>query len=465
MNNPDLGILRRDMLQAENAAARMIETMTARGLEPAFYGHYLTRYAGVLILISELNTHKIGRLEKYTDDDLLHQMSTNLQGTKVYVSNTTGLRYVVPLSKPRALPKRIEFPLDAERGRLSLGVNYIGKRVSVEWGDLGHVLVAGMTGSGKSMLLRLIVHQAMRDGMKLLLADIDQATFPMLANHAALQAPLAKNTAEALALIRQALAECDRRAALYQVMPGYPENLDEYNRMAVKHGKEPLPRLLLVLDEFSATLSALGGGKGDAGQLLAAIGFRGRKFGVSIVFAAHEFTKEQVGLLRDQVRTVVMLRVQSADMARRLSCPGAERISAQRPGLAVSNRWGPLQTYFLDKGALVSERSDFNLELDERTAGLLSQALAQDGKVTLLNLMQWSGMGQRQAREWQEQMALRGWIRKDPQQNNAYCITPETAQILTNRLTRQTRTNLTNGVQTPAQTAQTALKVVGEQGS
>lgn len=439
MNN-ELGISRRDLLQAETVAQRIVKTLKTRGLEPAFYGHYLTRYAGVLMLISELNTHKIERLEKYTENDLLHQLSTNLQGIKVYISNTTGLRYVVPLSRPRALPKRIEFPLDAERGKLALGVNYIGKRVAVPWEDLGHLLVAGMTGSGKSMFLRLLVWQAIRDGIGLLLADIDQATFPMLAGHSSLQAPIAKSAGEAFELIRQALGECDRRAALFQAMPGYPENLDEYNRLAVKHGKEPLPRLLLVLDEFSATLSTLGGGKGDAGQLLAAIGFRGRKFGITVVFAAHEFTKEQVGLLRDQVRTVVMLRVQSKEMAKRLGCEGAERISAQRPGLAVTNRWGPLQTYFLDKGALLQGVPSNPLQTTPAEEAIFKLALAKDGLVTRERVMQWGGVSEWQARKWMESWAIRGWIAKDPKRNNAFAVA-KMPDLLSNHPTAPTVSN------------------------
>lgn len=431
-----LGIRRREILQAELVAGRLVETMRQRGLTPVFRGHYLTRFAGILMLVSELDTGRLDRLERYSDADLLHHISTNLQGLRVYLSNTTGLRYVFPLSKPRGLPKRMDFPADAERGKLSLGVNYAGRRAAAGWEDLGHVLVAGMTGSGKSMLLRLIVYQALRDGMGLLLADIDRATFPMLDGHPALAAPLAGDAAGAFDLIRQALAECDRRAALYQAMPGYPENLDEYNRLAVKHGKEPLRRLLLVLDEFSATLSALGGGRGDAAHLLAAIGFRGRKFGVSVVFAAHEFSKEQVGLLRDQVRTVVMLRVQSREMARRLGCDGAERISPHRPGLAVSNRWGPLQTYYLDKEALVRGATP-GLQITPTEAAIFRAALADDGLVTRERVMQWGGVSEWQARKWMDAWALRGWIAKDPKRNNAFAVA-KMPELLSNHPTAPT---------------------------
>ncbi|MFZ5882466.1 MAG: FtsK/SpoIIIE domain-containing protein [Chloroflexota bacterium] len=460
----ELGILRRDVLQAEQVAARVQATLLQRGLTPAFRGHYLTRLGGILILVSELDTARLDRMERYASGDLLHHISTNLEGLKVYLSNTTGLRYVFPLSKPRGLPKRIEFPQDAERGKLSLGVNYSGRRVAVEWGDLGHVLVAGMTGSGKSMLLRLIVWQAVRDGMGLLIADIDQATFPMLAGHPALRAPLGRNAAEAFDLIRQALAECDRRAALFQAMPGYPENLDEYNRLAVKHGKEPLPRLLLVLDEFSATLSALGGGKGEAGQWLAAIGFRGRKFGLSILFAAHEFTKEQVGLLRDQVRTVVMLRVQSKEMAKRLGCEGAERISVQRPGLAVSNRWGPLQTYFLEKGALVGGTKSVAAQTSPTEATIFSLAQEHDGLVTRERVMQWGGVSEWQARKWMEAWALRGWIAKDPKRNNAFVVAkmPDSLSNHPTAPTAPTALQPAAGGEIHSPTTPTALQAAGE---
>jgi len=425
----ELGISRREFLQAENIAGRIAATLEQRGLPPLFHGHYLTKYAGIVMLISELETERLKRLEAYMNADLLHQLSTNLAGLKVYLSNTSGLRYVVPLSRPRGLPKQIEYPTDAGRGRVALGVNYLGNRVAVEWGDLGHLLVAGMSGSGKSMFLRLVVYQAMRDGMRLLLADLDRATFPMLIGHPALLAPLATSAAEACALIRRALAECERRAALFQAMPGYPENLDEYNCLALKAGREPLPRLLLVLDEFSATLSALGGGKGEAAQRLTAIGFRGRKFGVSVIFAAHEFTKDQVGLLRDQVRTVVMFRVQSREMARRLGCEGAERIHAGRAGLAMTNRWGPIQTYFLDKERLIHGSRDGSPFMTPAEEMIFKQALASDGLVTRERVMQWGGVSEWQARKWLEAWARRGWIAKDARRNNAFAVAKMSAMF------------------------------------
>jgi len=96
----------------------------------------------------------------------------------------------VLLSRPPRLPKNVEFP-GIERGRLRLGVGASGGEIGALWSKVGHLLVAGKTGAGKSVLLRLVVHQALGDGAQLLLGDLDGATFPMLSGHPALLSPIA----------------------------------------------------------------------------------------------------------------------------------------------------------------------------------------------------------------------------------------------------------------------------------
>lgn len=93
------------------------------------------------------------------------------------------------------MPKVVNFP-GIESGQVLLGVSYARELIHLPWEKLGHLLVAGKTGSGKSVFLRLLAFQAIAEGAQLLLVDLDGATFPMLADHPALMAPVA-NTSQA----------------------------------------------------------------------------------------------------------------------------------------------------------------------------------------------------------------------------------------------------------------------------
>ena len=118
-----------------------------RGLEAPFAEFLLTSVQGMVLLFAILDLPQVKRLEAYTTPELLHHLSTDLQGLPVFLSNSNGLRYAIPLSPLPRLPKLVPFP-GIERGWALLGVNQAGETVSEKWPKLGHLLVAGKTGSG-----------------------------------------------------------------------------------------------------------------------------------------------------------------------------------------------------------------------------------------------------------------------------------------------------------------------------
>jgi len=440
MNEAPL-IHRRDMLVAEQVARRLPDLLSSRNLIPAFSNFFITRDLDMTIFIAVLDTNKIGDHNRYTQPDFLHQLSTDLGGMRLYLSNSTGLRYVFLISNLPKLLRSIELPADIPLGMVALGMKFGGKIVLLPWSKLGHLLIVGMTGSGKSSTLRVIVLQAIRNGFLLLLADIDQTTFAMLEGHANLMAPIATTSQDALQLILKALAECDRRAGMYKAMPGFPENIDEYNAAAIKAGKEPLQRILVVLDESSAVLKAMGGGSGELAGKIAELGWRGRKFGIHFIFGAQEFTKDLVGAVREQVNLTIAFRVKptAAQMAKAIGCANAHRIPADRPGLAIVDRFGPMQSFFIPKPLLLDAGSSSQVLLSEMEKTLFARALeSADGKLTLANIAEWGGVTQHQARKLQAVWATRGWISKDGSRDNSFCITEKTRDLATNRQTAQT---------------------------
>jgi len=444
-------ISRRYLLEAEQIAQRLPDFFQRRHLKPFFSNLFLFQDLGMTILIAALDTARIGDHTQYIQQDLIHQLKTDLGGRPVYLSNSTGIRYVILLSALPKLPRSIELPAELPRDKFALGVRFSGEQILLPWNKLGHLLVVGMTGSGKSSLLRSLALQAIHSGIKLALADIDQTTFAMLEGHENLFAPIATTPEAALDLILKALAECDARAALYKSMPGYPEAIDEYNAAAIKAGGETLPRILVILDESSAVLKSMGGGSGELAGKLAELGWRGRKFGIHFIFGAQEFTKELVGAVREQVNLAIAFRVKptSAQMAKAIGCANAQRIPANRPGFAIVDRFGPLQSYFVPKALLLPAEIQPREALNELEQNLFSRALATDnGGLSLNRITEWGEVSQRQARKLQETWALRGWVAKDASNGNSFCLTAKARELCANGQGVQTRTNPVQAVQT-----------------
>jgi len=424
-------IPRRHLMIAEGLARQLPDALKRRSLEPAFSGCYVSRVQDMTFFIAVLDPSRLGDQKRYTGD-IVHQLSTELGGKPVYLSNTTGIRYVVLLSPPPKLPHKIDMPGDVPSGKVALGMRYTGEHIVASWEKIPHMAVLGMTGSGKSTFLRSLVYQALRDDMRLLLSDIDQTTFGMLENHPALLAPLATTPDATAELVRRALAECEHRKTLFTAMAGAPEKLSEYNGIAAQNGKPILPRVLVVLDEASAVLSSMGGSRGELGKMMATLGYRGRKFGVHFVFGAQEFTKDLNGPVREQVALSICFKVRHSEMANRMGCTGAHRIPESRTGLCITDRFGPMQAYFVEKQLLMGDGPiAIRSVLTDQEKMLFGRAMQEtDGKLPLSKIMEWAGVGKSTAARRQEGWTLRGLLEKVATRDNAFCLTARAISLL-----------------------------------
>jgi hypothetical protein len=155
----ELNISHREMRLAESISRQLSSALIRRKLAPAFSDFYVTRLAGMTPLIAVLDTGKLGDHTPYISTDLIHQLSTDLGGLPVYLSNHSGIRYVVLLSPLPKLPRKVNLPLDVPRGKLAIGVRFTGQPVLLDWDTFLHLAVLGNTGSGKSIFLQSLVAQ------------------------------------------------------------------------------------------------------------------------------------------------------------------------------------------------------------------------------------------------------------------------------------------------------------------
>lgn len=410
----------RYVAEANRCGEVIRDVLQERGLPPLVSRLILVsserseRASAAVWLFAVLDVAQMKRMEAYISKDILHQISTALHGRKVIISNSSGLRYAVRMTTPPRLAKDIPFP-GFRPGAVRLGVAPGGLEIAPTWEDIGHMLVAGMTGHGKTQFLRLLVSQAIQAGHALILVDPDGRSFPYLSGHPALLAPLGDGIDRCGAAVDAVLAEIDRRQALYKTAPGFPDSLDAYNRVA----PEPLRRLVVVIDEYNALISAQGGPRGDLSERIKRIAFMGRKFGVTLVLGGQEFSAESVGKVRGQMLTRICFRVENRSTSQIVvGRSGAEQLKTR--GRAISSL-GLFQAYHLgDPGdpPAAPEGSD----ITEAERALAARIIAErGGRMTLDALMQ-MGVREREARRMRDDWQRRGLASIQPEQDNALCV-------------------------------------------
>lgn len=406
---------------------KLRDTLGKLNLQPDLIQRaYVVSQYGFVVAFYPLEMH---RMEKDVSvyQSKLHHLSSRIR-KPMSMSNSQGFRFAVLLEKPKRLPKKVELRR-VSTGRLQLGVSSSRQVISIPWAETGHILVAGLTGFGKTSTLRLIVYQALRDGFDLLVGDIHQTAFPMLEHHP--QVTLVYTLDEYQELVMSVHRIIGERTLMYRECPTYPERLDEYNVWVVKTGKESLPRILVVFDEYNSVAENLGS---DFRKQVAGIANQGRKFGITLILAAQDFSKKVLGNVRDQLGLKLVHRVENEDIARNVGVKHAANIT--KKGLALTNRLGPLQVYYLPKEKLIElgrQGGSSPLPISEQEQKLFERALHEtDGKMTYTQIMQWVGewnfgWSQGYVRKKLKSWELSGWIAKDANRKNARFITPKIA--------------------------------------
>ena len=203
-----------------------------------------------------------------------------------------------------ALKSTVAFPI---------GIGVEGDAVVADFADSNtcHALVAGSTGSGKSEWLKaLVASMLLRStpkNVQIALIDPKILTFAGVAGSPYLWRPVASTLADAMAILRDAVAEMDAR---YHVLArGGFVNLGE----RFKAGKTDLPFLVLIFDEFADLILAGREDKKEFESLVARIAGKGRAAGIHLVLATQRPDRAVVtGLIKANLPLKVCLKVANA---------------------------------------------------------------------------------------------------------------------------------------------------------
>ncbi len=176
-----------------------------------------------------------------------------------------------------------------------------------------HLLVGGTTGSGKSVLLRCIaaslVHFHPPAELQLTLVDPKRVSFARLATAvgAHLAGPLLHDVEEVIPVLASLIEEMEERYALFEA--ARVQDIDEYNEL--RAGGEPLPRRVVLVDEFQDLVAARPT-RDRFVDIVQRLGAKARASGIHLVLATQRPTKENVpGGIKANLPGRVALKVAS----------------------------------------------------------------------------------------------------------------------------------------------------------
>jgi S-DNA-T family DNA segregation ATPase FtsK/SpoIIIE len=137
---------------------------------------------------------------------------------------------------------------------IALGRDVSGSPVVADLSTMPHLLIAGTTGSGKSVCIAAItaclVMNNTPDDLRLVMIDPKMVELVRFNGLPHLYGKVETDIQRILGVLRWVVAEMDRRYKLLEEM--HARNIDSYNRKARRHkGSETIPRIVVLLDELA----------------------------------------------------------------------------------------------------------------------------------------------------------------------------------------------------------------------
>ncbi|GAA7442674.1 DNA translocase FtsK [Helicobacter pylori] len=192
---------------------------------------------------------------------------------------------------------------------LALGKDIVGNPFITDLKKLPHLLIAGTTGSGKSVgvnaMILSLLYKNPPEQLKLVMIDPKMVEFSIYADIPHLLTPIITDPKKAIGALQSVAKEMERR---YSLMSEYKvKTIDSYNEQAPNNGVEAFPYLIVVIDELADLMMT--GGK-EAEFPIARIAQMGRASGLHLIVATQRPSVDVVtGLIKTNLPSRVSFRV------------------------------------------------------------------------------------------------------------------------------------------------------------
>lgn len=210
---------------------------------------------------------------------------------------------------------------------LVLGKDIVGKPFITDLKKLPHLLIAGTTGSGKSVginaMILSLLYKNSPDQLKLLMIDPKMLEFSIYNDIPHLLTPVITKPKEAIAALSNMVYEMERR---YKLMSETrTKNIENFNEKAKKEGYEPLPYIVVIIDELADLMMTSGK---DVEYSIARLAQMARASGIHLIVATQRPSVDVVtGLIKANLPSRISYKVgQKIDSKIILDGMGAESL-------------------------------------------------------------------------------------------------------------------------------------------
>jgi S-DNA-T family DNA segregation ATPase FtsK/SpoIIIE len=285
---------------------------------------------------------KYSKVTGLADDLCLAMQAESVLIERIPGKSTVGIQIPNPNREPISLRELLESDLyqrSASKLTLALGKTIHGEPYMADLATMPHLLIAGSTGTGKSVglnsMLTSILYRATPDDVRMIMIDPKRLELGMYEEIPHLMTPVVVDPKKASNALRWAVREMEER---YKTLAAFGvRNIDQYNRNVRQHieSKEipegltemprPLPFIVVVVDELADLMMVAGN---EVEESIARLAQMARAVGIHLILATQRPSVDVItGLIKANLPSRISFRVASKiDSRTILDGNGAEQL-------------------------------------------------------------------------------------------------------------------------------------------
>jgi DNA segregation ATPase FtsK/SpoIIIE, S-DNA-T family len=285
---------------------------------------------------------KYSKVTGLADDLCLAMQAESVLIERIPGKSTVGIQIPNPNREPISLRELLEsetYQRSASRLTLALGKTIHGEPYVADLATMPHLLIAGSTGTGKSVglnaMLTSILYRATPDDVRMIMIDPKRLELGMYEDIPHLMTPVVVDPKKAANALRWAVREMEER---YKTLAAFGvRNIEQYNRnirQMIEHNELPegaseMPRplafIVVVVDELADLMMVAGN---EVEESIARLAQMARAVGIHLILATQRPSVDVItGLIKANLPSRISFRVASKiDSRTILDSNGAEQL-------------------------------------------------------------------------------------------------------------------------------------------